>query len=87
MSRPRIRHVWVRPAYGVGQAKPGLVIAWRKLEKQASPPQWQARVVVFDERDETVTISWVYASELEPVGSALPGARKPGFAAYGQVLG
>lgn len=87
MTTRRVRHVWVRPAYGVGTAKPGLVIGWRKVERQASPPQWQARVVVFDEGDESVTIRWHYALELVPIDSPQPPSAKPGFAAYGQVLG
>ncbi len=86
MSRPLVRHVWVRPAYGVGTARPGLVIGWRQVPSQASGTLWQARVVVFDEREDAVNVGWHYASELVPIRSEPPGTTKPGFAAYGQVL-
>ena len=74
-SRPaRVRHVWVRAPLGRLGARQGLVVTWRQVVRGASPPSWQALVVVVDDRFERAEAQWFFATELEPVPSDPPGA-------------
>jgi hypothetical protein len=50
------------------------VVTWRLVQRGASPPSWQALVVVVDDRFERAEAQWFFATELEPVPSAPPGA-------------
>lgn len=68
----RNRHVWVRPPLGRPGAKQGLVVTWRRMQRGASPPGWQALVVVVDDRFEATRIEWFWDTELEPVHSKPP---------------
>lgn len=75
MEVPRptgVRHVWVRPPLGRSGARPGVVITWRRVQKGAAQPTWQAYVLVVDPRFETTTGDWFYATELVPVRSDPP---------------
>lgn len=67
-----MRHVWVRAPLGRSGARQGLVVTWRQVRRGASPPAWQALVVVVDDRFERAEASWFYAHELEPVLSEPP---------------
>lgn len=71
-EREGTRFVWVRSPLGRTGAKPGLVTKWRKVQRGASPPAWQAYVVSYDERFDGVDGAWFYATELEPVKSQPP---------------
>lgn len=66
------RFVWVRSPLGRPGAKPGLVIEWRQVQRGASPPAWQARVISYDERFDATDMGWFDATELEPVRSERP---------------
>ena len=55
-------------------ARQGLVVTWRRVQRGASPPSWQALVVVVDDRSERAEAQWFFATELEPVPSDPPGA-------------
>jgi hypothetical protein len=50
------------------------VVTWRQVQRGASPPTWQALVVVVDDRFERAEAQWFFATELEPVPSDPPGA-------------
>lgn len=68
-----VRHVRVLPPLGRPGARAGLVLAWRRVQRGASPAAWQAMVAVFDERIERLEVEWYFATELVPVRS-LPSA-------------
>lgn len=68
----RIRHVWVRGAFGGAASRQGLVVTWRRVVRDASPPAWQALVVVVDDRFELVSAEWFFSYELRPVRSEPP---------------
>lgn len=67
----RTRHVWMLPALDVGVPAQGLVLAWRKRARLASPPIWEAYVVYVD-RSEVTRLEWVPATYLRPVESPRP---------------
>lgn len=48
------------------------MLAWRQVQKNASPPQWQALVVIADDRFDQTRLEWFYATELVPVRSLPP---------------
>ena len=73
-QRPaRVRHVWVRSGFG-GAPQQGLVLAWRRIPREASPPTWQALVLQVDDKAGTVRTEWVFAIYLVPVPSVPPGS-------------
>ena len=67
-----MRHVWVRAPLGRVGARQGLVLTWRQVQRGASPPTWQALVMVVDDHGRA-ELDWFYATELEPVVSDPPG--------------
>ncbi|MCX6395715.1 MAG: hypothetical protein NTV23_04470 [Propionibacteriales bacterium] len=73
--RARVRHVWVRSGFG-GPPQQGLVLGWRRVPREASPPTWQALVLQVDEKTSTVRTEWVFVIYLVPVVSAPPGYEK-----------
>jgi hypothetical protein len=60
---PRQRHCWVHTPEAPSEARPGLVVEWRRAASG-----WQARVVyALDDGDRATTVeTWVPAERLRP---------------------
>lgn len=69
----KTRHVWLLPPLDVGPTRQGFVLAWRRTQRLASPPTWEAQVlyVLHDDRGE-LRVEWIPSLYLVPVGPEPP---------------
>lgn len=65
--------MWLLPPLDVGVSMQGFVLAWRRTQRLASPPGWEAQVLYVD-RSEVARIEWVPQTYLRPVSSERPDA-------------
>ena len=70
---PKPRLVWVVWDWSTGpkaEPMPGLLLEWRKVEREGRPDRWEGLVLFATgggERRWSVRLEWVIASELRPI--------------------
>jgi len=70
LPHPRLVRVVYEWSTGPSQTYPALLLEWRKTEVDGRPPKWEGLVCMATgggERNWSVELRWVLASELRPV--------------------